>query len=749
MELFKLFGKIAISNIDANKAIDETTDKGKSAEHKLSNHFNKIGEAAKKVGKVMIAGFTAGAVALGKLTKDAIDSYGDYEQLVGGVETLFKNSSQKVIEYANSAYKTAGLSANDYMETVTSFSASLLQSLNNDTAKSAEYANRAITDMADNSNKMGTSMESIQNAYNGFAKQNYTMLDNLKLGYGGTKEEMARLIKDAAKLKDVQKELGVTVDSNSMSFGNIVNAISVVQKKMDIMGTTSKEASTTIQGSISSMKASWQNLLTGLADENQNFDVLMDNFVNSVGTVLKNISPRIKPIFLGVLSLIYELLPQVGDIIKDFLSGLISDSMVLVNEIPILIPTIFQKIGSKIQGAIPLVTQKVSEFMINIGNMMKNNLPTIISKGLDMIEGLVDTIAENLPKLITSGMDMLKNIIQGLMNALPELIARVPVIITKIANLINDNMPTILQKGFEIIVMIINGIVQAIPTLIASIPQIIQAIVAVWEAMNWLELGGKLITGIKNGITGMFTGFKSFITDSFNGIKEGIKNIFTGTASESTSIWKNIFNVIKNIINNLKSTAINIFNNMLSNVKNIFSNIKNAIQHPIQTAVNFVKSGIDKMKGFLKFSWELPKLKMPHFKISGNFSLNPPSVPSFGIEWYKQGGLFEGIMTEPTLMGFNAKTGNATVGGEAGTEVAAPLDKLLGMIRQVNSEDSSILLSVLEKIYNLLIYYMPEIQKHLQKGRVIQMDGGALVGAIIDDVDQALDEKLYSKRRGN
>lgn len=181
MELFKLFGKIAISNIDANKAIDETTDKGKSAENKLSNHFGKIGEAAKKVGKVMIAGFTAGAVALGKLTKDAIGSYGDYEQLVGGVETLFKNSSQKVQEYASNAYKTAGLSANDYMETVTSFSASLLQSLNNDTAKSAEYANRAITDMADNSNKMGTSMESIQNAYQGFAKQNYTMLDNLKL----------------------------------------------------------------------------------------------------------------------------------------------------------------------------------------------------------------------------------------------------------------------------------------------------------------------------------------------------------------------------------------------------------------------------------------------------------------------------------------------------------------------------------------------------------------------------------------
>lgn len=749
MELFKLFGKIAISNIDANKAIDETTDKGKNAEHKLSNHFNKIGEVAKKVGKVMIAGFTAGAVALGKLTKDAIGSYGDYEQLVGGVDTLFKDSSKKVQKYAQDAYKTAGLSANDYMETVTSFSASLLQSLNNDTAKSAEYANRAITDMADNSNKMGTSMESIQNAYNGFAKQNYTMLDNLKLGYGGTKEEMARLIKDAAKLKDVQKELGVTVDSNSMSFGNIVNAISVVQKNMDIMGTTSKEASTTIQGSISSMKASWQNLLTGLSDNTQDFDTLLNNFVNSGLTVFDNILPRVKIVFDSIPKLINAVLPKIPGLLQSILPGLISATFSLMTGLLSLIPTTIQQLGLKIKEGIPILTNIIKQFMNNIGIILKDNLPSIISKGLDMIEGIVNTIAENLPILISAGMDMLKNIVQGLMNALPELIARVPVIITKIANLINDNMPTILQKGFEIIVMIINGIVQAIPTLIASIPQIIQAIVAVWEAMNWLELGGKLITGIKNGITGMFTGFKTFVSDSFTSIKDGIKSIFTGTASESSSIWKSIFNTIKNIINNLKSTAINIFNNMLGNVKNIFSNIKNAIQHPIQTAVNFVKSGIDKMKGFFKFSWELPKLKMPHFKISGNFSLNPPSVPSFGIEWYKRGGLFEGIMTEPTLMGFNAKTGNATVGGEAGTEVAAPLDKLLGMIRQVNSEDNSVLLSILEKIYNLLSYYIPEVQELLKKGQVIQMDGGALVGAIIDDVDQALDDRLNSKRRGN
>lgn len=560
---------------------------------------------------------------------------------------------------------------------------------------------------------------------------------------------MKRLIQDASKLKSVQKELGITVDSNSMSFGNIVNAISVVQKNMGIMGTTSKEAASTIQGSISAMKASWKNLLTGLADETQNFDVLMDNFINSVATVLSNLAPRIKPIFLGIISMVYEVLPRISDIIGNFISGLMSDAMVLIGELPNMFITLLESISNKLETGLPLIMSFFTNLMNNIGITLKNNLPNIISKGLDMIEGLVDNIAQHLPVLINAGMDMLKNIVQGLMNALPELIARVPIIITKIANLINDNMPTILQKGFEILVTIANGIIQAIPTLIASIPQIIQAILAVWEAVNWLDLGTKLITGIKNGIIGIFTNFKTFISDSFNAIKDTVKSIFTGTSSEGVSIWKSMFNTIRNIINNLKQTAVNIFNNLLGNIKNIFNNIKNAIQNPIQTAINFVKSGIDKMKGFFKFTWELPKLKLPHFKISGEFSLNPPKVPSFGVEWYKDGGIFEGIMTQPTLMAFNAKTGNAAIGGEAETEVAAPLSKLLGMIRQVNSEDNSIMFTILQKIYDLLSYYFPETIMYMKKGKILQLDTGAVVGELIDDIDNALDEKLKFKKRGN
>ena len=294
--------------IDLQLRQDEFEKRLNQLEGKTSKFGSKV-----KVGLTVAA--TAVATAFGATLKSAIDSYAQYEQLVGGVETLFKDSNKKVMQYANNAYKTAGMSANNYMETVTSFSASLLQSLGGDTQKAADYADRAITDMSDNANKMGTSMEMIQNAYQGFAKQNYTMLDNLKLGYGGTKEETARLVSDASKLTDVQKELGITVDATSLSFANIVNAISVVQKEMGIMGTTSKESSQTIEGSANAMKAAWENLLTGMADENVDFDKLVQNFVDSIVTYVGNIGPRIVQTIPKLASGLAQVVSEIGSMI--------------------------------------------------------------------------------------------------------------------------------------------------------------------------------------------------------------------------------------------------------------------------------------------------------------------------------------------------------------------------------------------------------------------------------------------------
>ena len=285
-ELFKLFGTIAINNAGANKAIDETGQKANRLHNITQKAFNGIGKAAVACGKAVAAGLAVSAAAVGALMKASIGNYAEYEQLVGGVETLFKDSSDAVMKYAKNAYKTAGLSANDYMSTVTSFSASLLQGLGGDTAAAAEMANLAITDMSDNANKMGTDMGMIQNAYQGFAKQNYTMLDNLKLGYGGTQSEMARLINDSGVLGDTIKVTAETV--NEVSFSKIIEAIHVVQTEMGITGTTAKEATETISGSFNTWKSSWTNLMTGMADD-ENIEPLVDAFFDAGQTVLKNI----------------------------------------------------------------------------------------------------------------------------------------------------------------------------------------------------------------------------------------------------------------------------------------------------------------------------------------------------------------------------------------------------------------------------------------------------------------------------
>ena len=293
----------------------------KEANGAISSFQGKTESAGIKIGTIVKGFLTAAAVkeivsGITSIAKAAVESYASYEQLVGGVETLFKDSADQVQKYASEAYKTAGLSANAYMEQATSFSASLLQGLGGDTKAAADYANQAIIDMADNANKMGTSIESIQNAYQGFAKQNYTMLDNLKLGYGGTRGEMERLIEDANKVKEANGEMAdLTIDN----FADMVEAIHIIQSEMGITGTTAEEASSTIQGSIASLKASWENLLVGMADENANMDQLIGQFVESASTAAQNLLPRIEQTLLGVAQLIEKLAP----IIIEKLPGMI------------------------------------------------------------------------------------------------------------------------------------------------------------------------------------------------------------------------------------------------------------------------------------------------------------------------------------------------------------------------------------------------------------------------------------------
>lgn len=323
---------------------------------------------ANLLGGAIISGISALASATKELIGGAVEGYAEYEQLVGGVETLFKDSAGTVQDYANDAYKTAGLSANEYMETVTSFSASLLQSMGNDTAAAAEKADRAITDMSDNANKMGSDMSSIQNAYQGFAKQNYTMLDNLKLGYGGTKEEMQRLIDDANALNAAQGNYtSYTIDS----YADIVDAIHTVQTEMGITGTTALEASTTVEGSVNSMKSAWSNFVTGLGSDNADISALSAQLIESVGTVAENVLP--------------------------------------------VVETVLKNIAEAVSNDGPEMIEQFVSYAIE-------KLPEIIKLGLQMVLALVKGLVQNLPELWTAVLDMTAGIAQTILDALPDII---------------------------------------------------------------------------------------------------------------------------------------------------------------------------------------------------------------------------------------------------------------------------------------------------------------------------------------
>lgn len=543
------------------------------SEKGFNSGVKKLGSIAKG-GLAVIGGAATGvATAFGVMTKKALDSYASLEQNIGGVETLFKNSSQSVIDNAKRAYKTAGLSANAYMETVTSFSASLLQSLGGDTKKAADYADRAIIDMSDNANKMGTSMELIQNAYQGFAKQNYTMLDNLKLGYGGTKEEMQRLVQDASKMIDVQKELGLTVDGSSLSFGNIVNAISVMQKHMGIAGTTSKEASETISGSVSAMKGAFDNFLNGTGSPKE----LAETMVTAGKNVIKGLSeivPRLLETLPEVKNLIQENLVQVfsGDTVqrmvesgKNIVMSLLTGMLDSVSNILPVALSLIQFIAEAVTTNVPILLQKGYEILQNLINGFVEAIPEALPKILDFVQGIGDKISEAAPGLIQKGFELLQKLVEGIVTAIPILIAKVPQIITTFANVINDNFPTILAKGVQLLGQLALGILQAVPDLISHIPDIVQAIVAVFTAYNWATLGKNIIAFLKNGITSMISAATSAAKNVQNGIVNTIKNL------PST-----LSNLGKNAVSKLANAIASGISNIVGKAKNIVSGIKNA-----------------------------------------------------------------------------------------------------------------------------------------------------------------------------
>lgn len=432
------------------------------------------------------------AAGIGKIISDSINMGGALQQSLGGVETLFKDSADTVKEYAAQAYRTVGLSANDYMEQTTSFAASLLSSVSQDTQAAADLANMAMVDMADNSNKMGTSMQDIQNAYQGFAKQNYTMLDNLKLGYGGTQAEMQRLLNNATKISGVKYDLGNLADMYS--------AIHIIQQEMDITGTTAKEAATTLTGSFAAMKAAAENVmgnwstgadltepLQALADTAQTF--LVDNLLPMIGNVLA-----------GIPEIVYSLVPE--------------------------------------------LLQTGTELLSSLAQGFTEGIPEFFSTALPQLLAFTDQLRDNAASFVDAGLNLITQLLNGLIAGLPDLIAYVPDIIINICGIINDNMPKILGEGVAIIVQLVVGIVKAVPDLLANWKKILQAVLSVISAVNWLNIGKTILTGVANGVKSMGSSMLNAFKGGFSSALAWIKSL----PSQAVQWGKNL---IQSFINGL------------------------------------------------------------------------------------------------------------------------------------------------------------------------------------------------------
>lgn len=456
------------------------------------------------------------AAGIGAILKETLGQGAALQQSIGGIETLYKESADKMKQYAADAYKTAGLSANEYMEQTTSFAAALVSSLGGDTEAAAEAANMAIIDMADNSNKMGTSMESIQNAYQGFAKGNYTMLDNLKLGYGGTREEMSRLLVDAEKFS------GVKYDINNLS--DVYSAIHVIQTELDITGTTAAEASTTFSGSFAAMKAAATNLLGNMA--------LGEDIMPSLTALGETVSTF----------LIDNLIPMVGNIITS-LPTLIVGAAEAMGQLALDLIT---ALTSGIDGGLPEILGKGVEMVTNLVNGVLENLPEVIASAGEIIAGFVGYVMQSMPEILQKGFELISNLAQGILNNVPAIISAITNVIINLLATIVSNLPAILEKGIEIITNVCTGIIQSIPDVINAITEIVTNIINKFKETDWAELGIDLITRVAEAIIGAVQKIKDAIADICGKAKDAFLEVD----------WLSVgSNIIDGVIGGIKDAA--------------------------------------------------------------------------------------------------------------------------------------------------------------------------------------------------
>lgn len=750
LELAKAYIQVIPTTKDFKEHLTrEIGGQGEEAGKKLgdgvaSGFKNAVGAIA----KVTAEAIAGGMAAVGVMAKQSVAEFANYEQLTGGIETLFKDSSGIIMDYASNAYKTAQMSANDYMEMATSFSASLLQGLDGDTKAAAEMSNTAIIDMADNANKMGSSMESIQDAYQGFAKQNYTMLDNLKLGYGGTASEMLRLVKDAGVVNDSVTSI------NDVSFDQIIEAIHIIQEDMGIAGTSSQEASATISGSINMAKSAWNNLLMGMADPNQDILPLISDMFESIIAIVTNIEPIIETLIPklseGLTALITALVSYLPGMLELLLPALVEGSITLVNGIVALLPTILESliaalptIVNALMVIVPQVIFAITEsipllieaLMLGIQQLLANiaeSLPLFVDSIMEIITQIINAILEAIPQLIEAGMELLTAIVGDLPGIIKTIIGALPEIIESIIETLLDSVPYLIETGITLLVALVDALPQIIETIVNVLPQIIDSVITTLldHLPEIIDAGIGLLTALITDMPTIVLTIIGAIPDIINGIintlTEHIDEIIQMGFDLLIKLGEGLIKAIPDLLGNIPQiiTAIlDAFGSLLEGILDVGANMVSGLWEGISSGAGWLW---DQVCGWLDGLWN---------DILGFFGIHSPSTEMAWIGEMLDAGMAKGItdnagditdalddVTDITLGSLDTDLGvNASLGVSSDAEATNQLGILCQLVDQLT-----------QKVDNMQVV----------------LDGDMLVGGISSRIDNALGQSAISTRRG-
>ena len=694
LEIFRLFGSIFVDNEKANKSISDTGSRGEKLAKGLSSAFGTLG-------KVAVAGVGAAAAGIAGVTKLAVDSYAQYEQLTGGVETLFAESADTVIGYAKQAYITAGMNANEYMEAVTASSAAMIASLGGDTAAAAEKANMSISDMSDNANKMGSDLESLKNAYSGFAKGQFTMLDNLKLGYGGTQSEMQRLLDDAEKISGIKYDIS--------SYADIVDAIHVVQTEMGITGTTAREAASTIEGSGNMMKAAWQNVLIGLSDTNQDLPALLDEAVNATMTFGDNIIPRVQ-VIMG----------QIGAAAQ------------------YIAPAILEQIPAVAGAVLPGLAESALNLVFSLGGMIVSNAPSVLSEFLpEMGAELISLLGMLWQMVLDAGPQELRDFadqyLNPLFDAINEKFQTFGDLISGVTEFVTEH-----KTALENVAVAVGVFVAALSAL-TSIPAMISGITATITAgIGVVSAGLAPLIALFTGSGGILGGLTAIVSALGGPVTLAIAAVIAA----GVLLYKN-WDTVKAKALEFGAGVLNTFRSVGDGVKNAWESAMNYLTEKIDNAKNKVKGAIDAIKGFFNFKFQWPNLPLPHFSISPDGwkigDLLKGEIPSLAVKWFAQAMNEPMLLNGATIFGYGG--GSLLGGGEVpGGEIISGRD---AMARTVSGAVDSSMAPRFDRMLELMEAYMPLISK-----MGVVLDSGALVGELTPHIDSALGGRYDRYARG-